>query len=358
VGGGLVGAIIVEDEEGDIPPAFVGMPEMVLLMADTPVTNLIEKYICETGDDLFTSPDNVYTQDDEFVLVNGQYQPTGSVNQGEWTRLRLIFSGLSVALELQMTTNTAECEWFLLAKDGIYVEGAPRKLGDTVFLGPGNRADVVMRCSAVGEVVLGSTNTASDQAQQTNIVTLTVEASTASPDQDLPQFTPYHPDYLADLYTSTNTSTFDLSFAFGGGGCTINGESWDGSTSLGSMEMGSIQEWTVSGINKHPYHLHVNSYQLKDVTDDSGYFKDGDWHDCLYPPSGVSVDKTLFAVDSYVTKSIIHCHFLPHEDKGCMGYMQHTGDHGATTGLTGHAMWCLGTSTGSAEYYNNCTLVE
>lgn len=259
-----------------------------------------------------------------------------------------------------MTSNTAECEWFLLAKDGVYVEGAPRALGDTVFLGPGNRADVVMRCSSSGEVVLGSTNTADDQAQQSNIVTLTVESSSSGTDtsEDLPIFTPYRPDYLADLYTSTNTSTFELSFGKGGGGCTINGGSWDGSTALGTIETGSIQEWTVSGASKHPYHLHVNSYQLKGATDASGYYADGDWQDVLYPPSGVTVEHTMFAVDSYVTKSIIHCHFLPHEDMGCMGYMQHTGSHGATTGLVGHGMWCLGPSTGEAVYNSNCTVVS
>ena len=354
----MIGVLIVEDAADEVPAAFHDMSEVVLLMSDTPVGNLMTTYTSTTGDALFASPDNLYTASSEFVLVNGQYQPTGSVVQGEWTRVRLIYSGLDLALELQMTTNTAGCEWFLLAKDGIYVEGAPRTLGDTVFLGPGNRADVVMRCASSGEVVLGSTNTAGDQAQQTNIVTLTVAASSAEPDADLPQFTPYHPDYLADLYTSTDTSTFDLSFARGSGGCTINGESWDGIDPLGYVETGSIQEWTVSGTARHPYHLHVNSYQLKGVTDSTGYFKDGDWHDVLYPPSGVTVDKTVFAVDSFVTKSIIHCHFLPHEDLGCMGYMQHTGDDGATTGLTGHAMSCVGTSTGTHGYHTDCTLVS
>ena len=257
-----------------------------------------------------------------------------------------------------MTTNTADCEWFLLAKDGIYVENAPRDFGDTVYLAPGNRADVVLRCSSAGEVVLGSTNTAAGQVQQTNIVTLTVTASSAEAEADLPQFTPYRPDYLADLYTTTQATTdFSLLFGRANGGCTINSVSWDGTTALGSIETGSIQEWTVRGNDKHPFHLHVNSYQLKGVTDSSGYFAAGDWHDVSYPPDSVSIDSYLFAVDSFVTKSVIHCHFLPHEDMGCMGYMQHTGDEGATTGLTGHPMSCLGPSTGTDEYYSNCTLM-
>ena len=195
--------------------------------------------------------------------------------------------------------------------------------------------------------------------QQTPLISFDVSSSEMH-DGDLPQFTPYRPDYLADLYThQDNTSKFSLEFAFGGGGCTINGESWDAVTPLGEMETGSIQEWTVSGSNFHPYHLHVNSYQLGDVTEISGnYFMEGDWHDVLSPPSGVAVGKYFFAVDSFVTKSVIHCHFLNHEDLGCMGFMQHTGDEGATTGLSGHSMACLGTSTGTTKYYPNCTVIK
>ena len=59
------------------------MPEIVLLIEDIPVYDLIERFICDTGDDLYTSPDNVYYEGDEFILVNGQYQPTGTILQGE-----------------------------------------------------------------------------------------------------------------------------------------------------------------------------------------------------------------------------------------------------------------------------------
>jgi FtsP/CotA-like multicopper oxidase with cupredoxin domain len=110
------------------------MPELVLLMAYTPANDLLNRYTCITGDDLFSHEDNSVGSGVEFTLVNGQYQPTASVEQGQWTRLRLIFSSLATSLELQMTTNTAECEWHLLAKDGIYVEGAPRVVSICVIL--------------------------------------------------------------------------------------------------------------------------------------------------------------------------------------------------------------------------------
>jgi hypothetical protein len=119
---------------------------------------------------------------------------------------------------------------------------------------------------------------------------------------------------------------------------------------------GSIQKWTVRGNDKHPFHLHVNSYQLQGVTgDSSGFFVEGDWHDVMFPPLGVQITSYMFPVDSFVTKSVIHCHFLPHEDLGCMGFIRHTGTEGATTGLTGHALSCTTASTGSLIYYTNCS---
>jgi hypothetical protein len=217
-------------------------------------------------------------------------------------------------------------------------------------MGPGNRVDVVMRCSASGTVILGT-------AETSNIVTITVSSSSSASDNDLPKFTPYRPDYLADVLTATTTTTFSLNFQGANGGCTINGNAWDGSTATGSMVAGSVQEWEVRGLDRHPFHIHVNSYQLSGVTSTSDFFVSGDWHDVLYAPTGVEVQKYFFAVDSFVTKSVLHCHFLPHEDLGCMGYMQHTGTEGATTGLTGHAMSCLGTSTDTAVYTSACALV-
>lgn len=41
VGGGLIGVLIVQDAEDEVPTVFLNMPEMILLMSDTPVGNLM-----------------------------------------------------------------------------------------------------------------------------------------------------------------------------------------------------------------------------------------------------------------------------------------------------------------------------
>ena len=85
------------------------------------------------------------------------------------------------------------------------------------------------------------------------------------------------------------------------------------------MAVGSVQAWTVSGNDKHPFHIHINSFQLgSDVVDPSGYYRTGDWHDVFYVPDGVTASKVYFQVDQHTGKAVLHCHFLEHEDKGCM----------------------------------------
>ena len=51
--------------------------------------------------------------------------------------------------------------------------------------------------------------------------------------------------------------------------------------------MGSIIEYNLQGINAHPFHNHVNSFQLTaDPADTaSGWFRAGDWHDVLISPN-------------------------------------------------------------------------
>jgi hypothetical protein len=90
----------------------------------------------------------------------------------------------------------------------------------------------------------------------------------------------------------------------------------------------------------------VNSFQLSGVTDASGYYQDGDWHDVVYRPTGVTIDNYYFMVDRYAGKKVVHCHFLTHEDKGCMAFYTITGAEGTTvSGATASAMATLTTTT-------------
>lgn len=85
-----------------------------------------------------------------FSLVNGMWIPSLTVRAGEWTRLRFVFASIELSLVLWPPTSDGsegglDCEWKLLAKDGIYLNVAARDI-QKVYLAPGQRSDVALRC--------------------------------------------------------------------------------------------------------------------------------------------------------------------------------------------------------------------
>ena len=56
-------------------------------------------------------------------------------------------------------SQSGDCEFQLLAKDGIYLTDAPRTV-PAIILSPGNKADVAVRCSKIGQEYMNTTNLA------------------------------------------------------------------------------------------------------------------------------------------------------------------------------------------------------
>ena len=97
-------------------------------------------------------------------------------------------------------------------------------------------------------------------------------------------------------------------------------------------------------VNQHPFHIHINPFQLTaDVDDDnssaSEWFQSGDWHDTLFFPvsrgAGKGANKrgggrggshrVLMQTDYFTGPSVVHCHRLMHEDVGMMVTINFTG---------------------------------
>ena len=89
-----------------------------------------------------------------------------------------------------------------------------------------------------------------------------------------------------------------------------------------------MHELELTGVNAHPFHLHVNSFQIAADPDDTNgdYFKQGDWHDVMITPGDAVTAR--FQTDRYVGKQVIHCHILEHEDEGMMLVTEITGTDG------------------------------
>jgi FtsP/CotA-like multicopper oxidase with cupredoxin domain/peroxiredoxin len=90
------------------------------------------------------------------------------------------------------------------------------------------------------------------------------------------------------------------------------------------IQVGTTQEWTLTAAaSNHPFHIHVNPFQVVSYTDANGFTVPMDlWRDTLYIPEGTSY-KIRSRFEHFAGKSVIHCHILDHEDQGMMMLLQY-----------------------------------
>ncbi|MGH6612826.1 multicopper oxidase family protein [Sphingomonas sp.] len=173
----------------------------------------------------------------------------------------------------------------------------------------------------------------------------------------LTRFVP-HPTIEASEVTGTQELTFfidtatpDTKFEVGNTLVTADAKSYDPNRLDRALKLGGVDEWTLqSHFVSHPFHIHVNPFQIvsiidpngKDVSaigsvDDAGGDVDpqyaglkGVWKDTLWIKSlingnsmpegfsGIYTVKVRTRYERYIGEFVLHCHILDHEDQGMM----------------------------------------
>jgi len=315
VGGGAAMVLIVEDGPGEVPDE-VATAEEVILMVQLFEKDDLDDAADDSGDELFRLSSNV---GDEFLLVNGQYRPTLTIQTGEWQRWRVVFGGWdrdNLNFELN-SAGTNASEMNLLAKDGIYITDYPRPL-DLFPIATGGRADIMVRCNIPGAFwAKAETYAGGEGLFVVNVVGAAVSNNDAINIDNFFADTSKRPEYLQDLRSRTVSS-----------GCScgsymdsnqFNGQSYQSGRFLHRSRLGSIVERTIDGLDSHPYHQHVYPFQLTDVDDLSSaerkYYKEGDYHDSiLFPSAETAVIR--YKPISFPGRMAVHCHRLKHADRG------------------------------------------
>jgi len=345
-GGGACGMIVVEDPPGFLPAELASMEERILVMQHLNMPELTEisqeyETNCQNAggtaaqcDDTAWAAGPTAGAAANIVLVNGMTQPVISMTANTWYRFRIVYA----AVDSVITPWVAGCSIQLLAKDGVYLHSMPRTITAT-FMGPGSRADWAISCPAGSYTMESAANAGrrlqgkggglagggagNAQIAQT-LATLTVTGTATA--TSLSTVSVDRPCYLVDLRSAnpSSTTTFDL-----GPAPQINGNTFATSTTYeASFAVGQVHQLTLQGIDAHPFHLHVNHFQLQaNPADTAGdYFLAGDWHDTL-----LMVDANAnarFQSDRYTGSQVIHCHILEHEDEGMMLVTSLTGTEG------------------------------
>ena len=183
VGGGAAGALIVEEEESDLPPEILGYTEKVIVMQHiyartSDMWGLYQVSEASMDDLFFPSYEPTGNADPDlrgsWWLMNGLYQPTISIQPGEWQRWRFVTSAVDKGLIVTIVDKdpsrrtlrngpapppppvSAPCEILLLSKDGVTVSPAPRAV-EVMYFNAATRADILIRCDELGEYDMIST---------------------------------------------------------------------------------------------------------------------------------------------------------------------------------------------------------
>ena len=285
------------------------------------------------------------------ITLNGVVMPEIRLAPGEVQRWRFIHAGIEVEQKMVWTddqgrelTNPAPDpsvpQFFEIAQDGLAT--GEMKVRPTLRLYPGYRSDVLVQApplpAGAKEAVyfLKSAETApafkirpgaavAEPPYLAKVVVRGRRRAMRLPDPAaLRPCRPYQPIADGELTPPTispdGVLTFKADDAPDKLRYTTNDQSFH-ETKPAILRLGTAQEWTLKAQNSgHPFHIHVNSFQVTKHLDETGRPTDdgvGEWKDTLFIPQ----DHTLTIRSRYqdfAGQTVFHCHILDHEDQGMM----------------------------------------
>lgn len=279
-----------------------------------------------------SSPQVMAGREGELLLLNGQLRPRVDMQRNTVERWRVLNACTSRFLRLSLDGHSVG----FMGYDGQALRD-PQDL-ESVLLAPGNRADLLVRPTAVGRFAVrtaavdrggmgmmsGGTGGTSP-AREIAAVEVSRGAGAGGP-RPAPVFKP-----AADLRSvpldQRRTITFTMGMGMGmgmGGGMSFgfDGRQFDHERIDQQLRVGTVEEWVIGNSTPmaHPFHLHVWPMQVVEAADHdpSG---PPDWRDVVVvPPHGQVRVRVRFA--DFGGRTVYHCHILDHEDRGMMGAVQ------------------------------------
>jgi FtsP/CotA-like multicopper oxidase with cupredoxin domain len=353
IANGMAGALIVEDKD-----ALFADPQPVEQVL------IIQSIL----------PDVVFPGGGGPILtVNGAVKPTIYLKPGEVQRWRIINATGNFLTALQLGKATEQVpEMLLLAVDGNYLDENhwnPRKPTQALFLGPGNRADVLAVAGMGGQFELHSISTTDNQKKKNMTPTppphpnmplstdplllVKVEGTPITSHPVLPAKLPVSVPPFRDGEVDVRCRTIVFGLRAGtptGAGTgnapqwTINDNQFDHDRVDQYMVKGTSETWTLINNTEvaHPFHIHINPFLIQEYSDPTpndpikpittGENPEKQWQDTIVIPNAV-LDENGKVIqpgkvvirhrfEDFVGKFVLHCHILGHEDRGMMQLLQ------------------------------------
>lgn len=296
----------------------------------------------------------------QVTAINGVINPTFTIAPGEVQRWRIIHAGWDLLRQLAWVddsdNSTDEIEFQEIAIDGLATGTMIPQ--NPLQIAPGQRSDALLSAKKSlkpGTIyhlkqlpvsgALATNNQGTDANYLARLVVQGPEQDMHLPDlsnsdtvKKLADCRPFAsiqaselvkcPDKIATL-NGTTPGTLNMLASDAIQTYTLNGQTFH-QLSQQPVEIpvgkNKAQEWTIASmVSSHPFHIHVNPFQVVSYTDPSGNVVAMDqWRDTLYVPQGASYTiRSRF--EDFVGDSVLHCHILDHEDQGMMMCLRFTG---------------------------------
>ena len=289
VNGGMAGAIIVRGDVDELPE-LKGVPEKQLVLT--------------THD-----PDN---SNAVVRLVNNQKNPTLYLRPFETVRLEFF----NVASDDFYNLAIPGTKLNVISRDGnIMSEVDPV---DSELMAPGDRVQVLFQAGAWGEIDVKSL--VYDQGfftfPEDAFMKIKVAGFPTLPKKMPSKLRPYD-DFRNAKIDKIRTLTFSEGGTSENTTFLLDGKQFNPNVVDQVMELGTTEEWHL--VNKsgetHPFHIHVNPYQVISV---NGIEIDRKGYDDTFsvPAESTVVIRTKYT--DFDGKYVLHCHILFHEDGGMM----------------------------------------
>eukprot|EP00121_Abeoforma_whisleri_P011366 Awhi_evm1s10479 len=299
------------------------------------------------------NPNNI---DYNILLTNGQYIPKMKMRVEDVIRFRLVNGHYRDSLNIGMTSSSKDhCKLYTIALDGVYLPSSKPRLEErSIFLPSGGRADILVQCDQSGKFEL-TTVVDETLANYNNIwgprkfkeeyvpnnvqslLTLQVEENSESDRKKATNVAflklPHLPAYLTKLTDNKFKqerkeldTSFNFYFSNDHGQMVVNNQSFSMDDNLVDLNLDTFYQWRIGsaepykgGYPQHPYHQHINHFLMmeNDMATNGLLYRQGDLRDTV-PLYNSSSPLIQFYPADYTGSLMIHCHNLPHEDKGMM----------------------------------------
>ena len=340
---GMSGALIMTGGIDEIPAVKQARERVMVIQRFEASDRIAAKPAAVTADRLRFPEDQITT-------VNGLRAPTiKGVAPGQTERWRIVSAMAAARLNIwveKLQSRPGQCgatqapagtvPLHPIAYDGIPV--AKVHAWREIRLYPGNRADLILRFDEPGTYVICN-NPRSGKPDFGPIGYLQVDQARVEPPMPIPDaFGPKYryPSLLDDGQVAKLQRQILFSEDYGEGfpdSVRIDNKQFDPNRVDQRAPLGAKQEWVLKNDSEtegdfHPYHIHVNPFQLVDSSDPI-YSDDrmkGVWLDVVGIPGstgtgegrGPGYVKIRSHFKRFIGLYVIHCHILSHEDGGMM----------------------------------------